>query len=47
MENGCVGCEHYLGGGCCALSLEMECADGGYEHREEHEANQTGDGPMG
>ena len=34
MENGCVGCEHYLGGGCCALSLEMECADGGYEHRE-------------
>ena len=27
-ERRCETCRHYLGGGQCALSMEMECADG-------------------
>ena len=27
----CDGCRHYLGGGCCAVSLESECAAGEFE----------------
>ena len=27
----CDGCRHYLGGGCCRLNVEKECAAGGFE----------------
>lgn len=27
----CETCRHYLGGGSCAMSMERECADGGFE----------------
>ena len=27
----CVGCKHYLGGGCCRMNLESECAAGDRE----------------
>ena len=30
----CVGCKHYLGGGCCRMNLERECADGEFEMYE-------------
>ena len=30
-ERRCETCRHYLGGGQCALSMEMECADGDRE----------------
>lgn len=30
----CLGCKHYLGGGCCRMNLESECAAGGYEMYE-------------
>lgn len=33
----CETCRHYLGGGCCAVSLEAECAAGDYEAWEEKE----------
>lgn len=25
----CVGCKHYLGGGCCSIHMEPECREGG------------------
>lgn len=38
-RTGCDGCVHYLGGGCCRLNAESECAAGGgyelYESEEE------------
>lgn len=34
-HDSCEGCKHYLGGGCCRLNLEDECAAGGYEMWEE------------
>lgn len=34
MEKACETCRHYLGGGCCDLSLEQECRDGGFEEWE-------------
>lgn len=27
----CEGCKYYLGGGCCRLNLESECAAGDFE----------------
>ena len=27
----CMGCVHYLGGGCCRMNLENECAAGDFE----------------
>ena len=33
----CDGCRHYLGGGSCTLSMEMECADGDRELWEQKE----------
>jgi hypothetical protein len=31
-EKTCKTCDHYLGGGCCAINEEDECeAGGGYE----------------
>lgn len=38
MSN-CIGCVHYLGGGCCRINLERECADGDREmwEAESHE----------
>ena len=27
----CTSCRHYLGGGCCRINLEADCAAGGYE----------------
>ena len=30
-EKACETCRHYLGGGNCNLSMEMECQDGGFE----------------
>lgn len=30
----CLGCKHYLGGGCCRMNLESECAAGGFEMYE-------------
>lgn len=33
----CAGCRHYLGGGCCRLNLESECAAGDFELWEEAE----------
>lgn len=29
MTRRCETCREYLGGGCCNLSMEMECRDGG------------------
>ena len=29
--NTCEGCKHYLGGGCCRINEEKECADSEYE----------------
>ena len=37
MTHDCQTCRHYLGDGQCAVSMEMECADGG------HEAWEAGD----
>ena len=34
-EYTCETCRHYLGGGNCNLSMEMECRDGGFEGWEE------------
>lgn len=34
-RSSCIGCKHYLGGGCCAANLEAECAAGGFEAWEE------------
>ena len=31
MNKSCETCRHYLGGGNCNLSMEMECRDGGFE----------------
>ena len=33
MDKTCDTCRHYLGGGNCNLSMEMECRDGGFEAR--------------
>lgn len=35
----CKGCIHYLGGGCCRINLERECADDDYQlwEAESHE----------
>lgn len=41
MDKACETCAKYLGGGCCAASLERECADGAFERWEKAEA---GDG---
>lgn len=30
-HDSCDGCRHYLGGGCCRLNEEAECAAGGRE----------------
>lgn len=30
----CKGCKHYLGGGCCRMNLESECAAGDFEMYE-------------
>lgn len=30
----CIGCKHYLGGGCCRMNLESECAAGDREMYE-------------
>jgi hypothetical protein len=30
----CKGCKHYLGGGCCRMNLENECAAGDFEMYE-------------
>lgn len=32
---GCEGCIHFLGGGCCRMNLERECADGDFEMWED------------
>lgn len=32
----CETCRHYLGGGNCNLSMEMECKDGDFEGWEEN-----------
>lgn len=37
----CDGCKHYLGGGCCQMNLESECAAGGFELWEVDEDEQT------
>ena len=37
MDLNCDGCKHYLGGGCCRINLEKECADGDFEAWEESE----------
>ncbi len=39
----CDGCKHYLGGGCCRLNLESECATGDFEMWEvdEHETESA------
>jgi|GEM_PF-5492831 len=29
MTKRCETCREYLGGGCCNLSMELECRDGG------------------
>ena len=34
VRDSCEGCKHYLGGGCCRVNLETECAAGGYEAYE-------------
>lgn len=34
-EKSCCGCRYDLGGGCCAINMELECRDGGeYELKE-------------
>ena len=33
----CDTCRHYLGGGCCRLNLEPECAAGEFEAWEPKE----------
>lgn len=30
-EDKCPTCKHYLGGGCCRINLEAECAAGYFE----------------
>lgn len=30
----CFECVHYLGGGCCRINLEAECAAGDFEMYE-------------
>ena len=35
MKKSCETCRFYLGGGCCAVSLEQECQDGGLQAWEE------------
>jgi hypothetical protein len=35
----CKGCKHYLGGGCCRMNLESECAAGDFELYETEPAN--------
>lgn len=35
----CDGCRHYLGGGCCRINLEGECAAGGFEAWEPAEGD--------
>lgn len=34
-RDSCLGCRHHLGGGCCRINLELECAAGGFEAWEE------------
>ena len=37
-KNSCVTCKHYLGGGCCNLGEERECAECSFElweHKED------------
>lgn len=40
--NTCVGCKHYLGGGCCRMNLERECADGEFELYETESDSEGG-----
>jgi hypothetical protein len=41
-RNSCSGCKNDLGGGCCSLNLEDECAaGGGYELWEEDNNVET------
>lgn len=30
-EKNCVTCDNYLGGGCCKLNVEYECAESLFE----------------
>lgn len=39
----CMTCRHYLGGGCCAVNLEAECAAGGFEGYEKEEEQYEAD----
>ncbi len=38
----CEGCIHYLGGGCCRLNLESECAAGEFEMYENKRKSEGG-----
>lgn len=38
----CNGCKHYLGGGCCRMNLESECAAGGFEMYETKNDSEGG-----
>jgi len=37
MGRCCETCRHYLGGGCCRINLEAECAAGEFEAWEARE----------
>ena len=37
MGRCCETCRHYLGGGCCKVNLEAECAGGEYDAWEARE----------
>ncbi|MDD3029799.1 MAG: hypothetical protein PHS57_05925 [Alphaproteobacteria bacterium] len=39
----CLGCVHYLGGGCCRINLEAECAAGYFEMYEAKEPKEGGE----
>lgn len=39
----CLGCVHYLGGGCCRINLEAECAAGYFEMYEPKEPKEGGE----
>lgn len=40
---GCKGCKHDLGGGCCRINVEAECREGGgYELYEPKEGCDDG-----
>lgn len=45
VHDACDGCLHYLGGGCCRLNVEAECAAGGRElYEKKLEGDSDGDG---